>query len=63
MSHWRKSSRSGGTGGNNCVEVKFITRSNLVAVRNSKSTGVEVHFTKDEWRAFVEGVKLGEFDL
>jgi hypothetical protein len=61
MSHWRKSSFSNGNGGNNCVEVKRLARADIVVVRNSKSTGVEVHFTKDEWRAFLDGAKAGEF--
>lgn len=62
MSHWKKSSRSNGNGGNNCVEVKKVPRAGLRVVRNSKSPGVEVHFTEEEWQAFIEGVKDGEFD-
>ena len=59
---WRKSARSGGTGGN-CVEVA----SNLpgaVAVRDSKDPhGPALIFTPDEWAAFAAGVKAGNFDL
>jgi len=62
VSHWRTSSRSNGSGGNNCVAVKKLARADMVCVRNSKSPGVEVHFTKAEWTAFLEGVKAGEFD-
>jgi Domain of unknown function (DUF397) len=57
---WRKSSYSGNNGGN-CVEVA----SNLpgvVAVRDSKDReGPVLLFTPDEWRAFVDGIRHGEF--
>jgi hypothetical protein len=58
---WRKSTLSGSN--NNCVEVAFL-EGGAVAVRNSKrpEAGVTM-FTSDEWRAFVGGVKQGEFDL
>lgn len=58
-----------GTG--TCVEVdvakmddglsEFLT----VTVRNSAApnTGCRVAFTAEEWRAFVAGVKNGEFDV
>jgi hypothetical protein len=36
----------------------------VVGVRDSKSPGdAHLMFTATEWRAFVEGVRLGEFDL
>ncbi|WP_245647176.1 DUF397 domain-containing protein [Microtetraspora niveoalba] len=58
---WKKSSRSGSSGGN-CVEVA----SNLpgvIAVRDSKNPdGPKLLFTPAEWRAFIGGVKDGEFD-
>jgi Domain of unknown function (DUF397) len=58
---WHKSARSNNGGA--CVEVA----SNLpgvVAVRDSKDrNGPALGFTPDEWRAFVSGVKSGEFDL
>ncbi|MCA2183190.1 DUF397 domain-containing protein [Nonomuraea glycinis] len=57
---WRKSSKSGGNG--QCTEVAFV--GDQVAVRDSKDrTGPVLIFTADEWRAFVGGAKLGEFDL
>ena len=60
--HWRKSSRSNGTGGNNCVEMAQLT--DAVAVRDSKDrSGPTLLFTPAEWSAFVAGVRLGEFDL
>jgi hypothetical protein len=59
--NWRKSSRSGGNGGN-CVEVAD-NLSGVVAVRDSKdSAGPTLTFTPMEWAAFVDGVKRGEFD-
>jgi hypothetical protein len=62
MAGWRKSSRSNGNGGNNCVEVAFLDTG--VAVRHSKERhAMALMFTADEWTAFVEGVKLGEFDM
>ncbi|HVD03697.1 MAG TPA: DUF397 domain-containing protein [Candidatus Dormibacteraeota bacterium] len=59
---WRKSARSGGTGGN-CVEVACnVPR--VVAVRDSKDPdGPRLVFTPNEWRVFTAGVKTGEFDL
>lgn len=58
---WRKSSRSNGNGGE-CVEVADLPDGSR-AVRDSKDrSGPTLLFTPAEWRAFVEGVKLGEFD-
>ncbi|TDC04137.1 DUF397 domain-containing protein [Nonomuraea longispora] len=58
---WRKSSYSGGNGGN-CVEVAS-NLPGLVAVRHSKDpNGPALIFTPAEWKAFLGGVKLGEFD-
>ncbi len=51
---WRKSSYSGNTG--NCVEVADL--SDRVAVRDSKDPdGPKLIFTRDQWRAFLEGIK------
>lgn len=59
---WRKSSYSGGNGGN-CVEVAVLPDGNR-AVRDSKDPGgAKLAFTADEWAAFAAGVKAGEFDL
>ncbi|MEV4101323.1 DUF397 domain-containing protein [Nonomuraea sp. NPDC049649] len=58
---WKKSSRSGGNGGN-CVEVT-TDFPGFIAVRDSKNPhGPALIFTPGEWRAFLSGVKLGEFD-
>lgn len=58
---WRKSSRSNGNGGNNCVEVAFLD--DVVAVRDSKDkAGPALIFTRAEFEAFKAGVRDGEFD-
>lgn len=56
---WRTSSTSGG---GECVEVRPL--SEIVEVRDSKHPdGAVLVFNFDEWARFVEGVRLGEFDL
>lgn len=45
-----------------CVEVAI--RADAVAVCDSKDkNGRLLCFSPDEWRAFVKGVKAGEFDM
>jgi hypothetical protein len=58
---WRKSSRSNGNGGANCVEVAVAdTR---IGVRDSKNpTGPVLQFTPMDWESFVDGTKLGRFN-
>jgi hypothetical protein len=57
---WRKSTRSGPTGGN-CVEVAFLAGGE-VAVRNSRQPdGPALVFTPAEWDAFIGGAADGEF--
>lgn len=59
---WRKSSYSGGSGGN-CVEVA-VGLSGVVLVRDSKDPdGAKLFFTHAGWRAFIASVHAGEFDL
>jgi hypothetical protein len=59
---WRKASYSGANGGG-CVEVTQLPAA-VVAVRDSKDPdGPRLAVTPDEWRAFVAGLKAGEFDL
>lgn len=61
---YRKSSYSGANN-NNCVEVAVEVATTLnVCVRDTKdATRTTLRFTADEWKAFVAGVKDGEFDL
>jgi hypothetical protein len=55
---WRKSTRSGGDGGD-CVEAAK-TPLRMVAVRDSKNpTGPTLVFTTAEWRMFLQGVQSG----
>jgi Domain of unknown function (DUF397) len=56
---WFKSSFSSGNG--QCVECAYLPDGGI-AVRDSKDrSAAELHFTADEWRAFVAGVRAGEF--
>jgi hypothetical protein len=58
---WHKSSRSGAN--NNCVEV-VGSLPRVVAVRDSKHPdGPVLVVTREEWRAFTAGVKVGRFGL
>jgi hypothetical protein len=58
---WRKSSFSGGQGGD-CVEVAHLP-DGTTAVRNSKHPNAGVlFFTPAEMDAFLMGAKAGEFD-
>ncbi|MFF5112748.1 DUF397 domain-containing protein [Streptosporangium sp. NPDC000509] len=58
---WRKSSRSGGNGGQ-CVEVA-VNLPGVIAVRDSKnSDGPKLLFTPTAWDTFVRRIKSGDFD-
>ena len=58
--NWVKSSLSFANG--NCVEVASLPGGEI-GVRNSReSEGAVLRFTSDEWRAFLGGVRNGEFD-
>jgi hypothetical protein len=55
---WRRSSRCASR---ECVEVG--TQDGMVLVRDSKDpSGGVLRYSFDEWRAFVVGVRAGEFD-
>jgi hypothetical protein len=56
---WKKSSFCGAS---TCVEVSLS--SGEVGVRDGKhADGAVLSFSREEWDAFVHGVKNGEFDL
>jgi hypothetical protein len=56
---WRKSSRSGPTGGN-CVEMAALSSPKAVAVRDSRQAdGPALIFTAATWRAFTGGLAVG----
>lgn len=60
---WKKSSRSNGNGGNNCVEVAQLDTS-VIAVRDSKNpSGPALIFNSASWTEFLNSAKNGEFDL
>ena len=60
---FRKSSWSSRNPNLLCVAVK-IASDGSVLVRDTKDqTKATLTFTYDEWRAFIQGVKVGEFDL
>ena len=55
---WKKSTFSGTS---NCVEVARV--GGRLLVRDSKNPDRPgLAFTEHEWRAFISGVKAGEFD-
>ncbi|GAA2479359.1 MULTISPECIES: DUF397 domain-containing protein [Winogradskya] len=59
---WKKSSRSNGNGGNNCVEVAILDTA--VAVRDSKNpSGPALVFNPAHWSEFLNSAKDGEFDI
>lgn len=66
---WRVSTKSNGSGGNNCVQVAFNASAGdggtgRIFVRNSKNPFAGIaDFSREEWEAFIGGVKDGEFDL
>ena len=56
---WYKSSASGDGA---CVEIRIAPKG--VDVRNARDPSAAVlSFTYQEWRAFLTGVRLGEFDV
>jgi hypothetical protein len=55
---WRTATMSGGA---NCVQVK--SEDGMIIVGNSRlSEGPFLSYTRDEWVAFLDGAKKGEFD-
>lgn len=57
---WRKSSYSGGEGGN-CVEVATNVPA-TIAIRDSKDPdGPQLAFAPEAWSTFIDSVRGGEF--
>jgi Domain of unknown function (DUF397) len=57
-SPWRIAKRSGDS---NCVQVR--SDNDLIVVGSSRfPEGPFLSYTKDEWAAFLDGAKKGEFD-
>jgi hypothetical protein len=55
--------RSRACSSDGCVEVAHLA-DGKVAVRDSKDAGRAAHvFDREQWSAFITGVKNGEFDL
>ncbi|GAB3492619.1 DUF397 domain-containing protein [Amycolatopsis cihanbeyliensis] len=62
FTNWRKARASDKNGGS-CVEVGYAA-DGRVAVRDTKDRGRPPHvFTREEWLAFLDGAKNGEFDV
>lgn len=57
---WRKSSYSTDADGTNCLEL--AVDGGDILLRESEEPGVIVRTTPEKLRAFVAGVKAGEFD-
>ncbi|WP_097957511.1 MULTISPECIES: DUF397 domain-containing protein [Streptomyces] len=57
---WRKSSKSSGAEGNNCLEL--AEHGGEILLRESDNPDVIVRTTRTKLRAFLGGVKEGEFD-
>ena len=57
INRWRKSSYSGGNGGN-CIEVAGRSRAGRILVRDTKDrTGPILRFPADVWRRFATQLK------
>lgn len=57
LGEWRKAEASGLS---NCVEVMFRA-DGYVAVRHSRNPLVTLTFSWEEWRAFRDGMRAGDF--
>ncbi|GAA2840062.1 DUF397 domain-containing protein [Kitasatospora sp. CM 4170] len=59
---WQKSSFSGGDAENNCLELAASETGDLRHLRESDDPNVIVTTSAPKLRAFILGVKAGEFD-
>jgi hypothetical protein len=55
---WVKSSKCGESG--HCIEALYTPETNRVCVKIGQSLR---YASAEEWLVFIEGVKLGEFDI
>lgn len=46
-----------------CPEVSYDEDADVVILRNSADRSAELLFTREEWMAFVEAAKAGEYQL
>ncbi|MZE75892.1 DUF397 domain-containing protein [Streptomyces xinghaiensis] len=60
MTGWQKSSFSGGTTGNECLET--VIGAGRIRIRESSDPGVVVTTTPGSLRALIRGIKEGEFE-
>jgi hypothetical protein len=58
---WIKASASGGSGGN-CVEMRQHAGAVQIRDTKAKGHGPSLAFTKNEFAAWINGAKSGEFD-
>jgi hypothetical protein len=56
---WRKSSFSGGSGGQ-CVETAALPDGGRLVRNSNDPDGPKVRYTEGEWTAFVAGIRAGE---
>jgi hypothetical protein len=57
---WFKSTFSSGNG--QCVECAHLSDGGMAVRDTKKRSGADLRFTADEWKAFLAGVRSGEFD-
>ncbi|WP_405642299.1 DUF397 domain-containing protein [Streptomyces uncialis] len=57
---WQKSTHSSGGDGGQCIEI--ATEGDTVLLRESDTPGTVVTTTPEKLRAFLLGIKAGEFD-
>ena len=56
---WKRSTKCDG---GHCLEVETEVKHEFVYLRNNLDPRREITATRAEWRAFIEGVKAGDFD-
>jgi hypothetical protein len=58
--NWKQTDRCGDSA---CIEVRKVGPWIQVRARNGDKTSNALNFTPQEWDAFIQGAKAGEFDL